>query len=227
MDKNHSVIGILIGFLLVFLSNIGCTTYNLERSLLGDIHEWYSLHSPLMSGKVPLWIDANDRSEREHFLRLPAHIQKVYIQSFWRIRQEGLGDIFYSRIEYTIRAFENASNPWRSDRGRVFLLLGPPTLVRYYRDGQESLSSMPQSGDLLQWYYYHSRAGRATYWFEFIPPDTWRDKVDMELRVIGDKNRYENYWRGVFSPTEEGWAEWASVLYDELNAVKKHKKKQE
>jgi len=179
--------------------------------------DWYVLHEPLMMTKVPKWIDARNLTEREHFLRLPAELQKKYIQMFWEMRSPGLADEFYERVAYAQSAFGHFENPWRSPMGRVFLLLGAPMSINYYRHGVLTMGdSMPEPGDYQVWMYISWGAGTAYYVFIYLGAD-W--KVDMTgIRQMGDQRHVEENAKMMFAPNAEGWDLWADTLYAYLQS---------
>lgn len=204
--------------LIAILVAVSCTYYHLSRRLRADIKPWFEIHSPLMHSKVPTWIDANDRAEYQHFLKMPTHIQEAYIyEFFWQIRREGAADEFYSRLSYVQMHFREKSNPWQSHRGYIYLLLGPPTMERYYRNGMEEVSSgMPEAGDKMAWYYFDFGMGETIYWFYFVPPDDWRLSIDPGIRSLGTRETFERHARREFEPTKEGWITYAEYLHDAL-----------
>ena len=215
MRFKKSLICVLI-VLFAILVAVSCTYYHLSRRLPADIKDWYELHSPLMDSKVPLWIDANNRTESQHFLKMPTHVQETYIyEYFWQMRHPEMRDVFYSRLNYVRVFFSQAVNPWNDHRGRVLLLAGEPTWVRYYRHGTEQAeSAMPEGGDILEWYYFMRGVGECRYYFEFTPPDTWRLSMGTGLRAMGNRDMFERRCREEFEPTPEGWVSYAEYLYE-------------
>jgi len=206
--------GTLIGLVVL----VACTYYHLSRALPPEIKGWYELYSPLMSGQVPDWIDANHRTEGQHFLKMTTQIQKDYMyEYFWKIRQPGLQDLFEERLQYTSVFFHDANNPWQSDRARIYLLAGEPTVVRYYQEGRETVESgMPQSGDILLWIYWSAGIGETVYAFEFVPPEKWRLSMDTGLRGMANRDIFERRCRERFYPTKIGWEIYGDYLHDAL-----------
>jgi len=205
---------IFVVLVLLFFTQ-SCVLYKLERVLEPDIKSWYELHYPLMNSKVPLWIDANNRTERSHFLHFPSTIQRVYISMFWKIRHDGVREIFYNRLAYVNRRFGDFSNPWHSDRGRIFLLLGPPMYELYYHDGIQTVdTSMPCHGDVLVWCYYDPRVGQAMFRFTFIPPNDWRLNYNNGLRDVRNHEAFKRLSKEFFAPSKDGWDLWADTLYN-------------
>jgi len=218
MEKSKRFIRIAVSVLIVLICTLLCTVclyHNLAKKLPPDLKFYYDVYSPLMKSKVPDWIDANDRTEGQHFLKMPAHIQNAYIyEYFWKIRRPGLEEVFFSRLNYAGIHFGRL-NPWQSYRGRVFLLLGPPMMIHYYRNGMETIESgVPESGDTMVWYYYE-RGLQASYWFYFVPPDDWRLSLSG-IRSMGNQQLLERSARESFAPTKEGWITYGEYLYDAL-----------
>jgi len=184
---------------------LSCATANLERKLPKDIREWYDLHWVLMQTDVPEWIIEGNRTERYCFLLLPEAAQRMYMNIFWEVRQEGLDEEFYSRVELANKLFRTEKRlGWRTDRGRTLLLCGYPDYIQYYFHGQPSYKpSMPMGeGHIQVWMYYHLNY-MVRYTFELRAMDEWR--LNYGIGVSGDQRYLEDKWRKIFAPTEEGY----------------------
>lgn len=121
------------------------------------------------------------KEEMEIYKRLPdAESKEEFIQEFWEIRDPDPGtDInenreeFEDRVEYANTWFgvwnprrgkinlgdEDKYRGWDSDRGRIYIILGPPDELVY--DGGElfknRMISRPAGRNFEQWYYYRFR----------------------------------------------------------------------
>ena len=75
------------------------------------------------------------KQERQRFLAIPAGERRAFIEEFWRKRDprpetpvNEFKEQYYSRIAEANHLFSEAAEPgWLGDRGRVYILLGPPT----------------------------------------------------------------------------------------------------
>ena len=208
------------------LLSASCVTYQLERQLDRSLKDWYDVHYMLMEAKIPWFLnvvgydEAGDAicskktmSEREYFLRLPLELQKKYRAVFWKMRLSGIEEAFNSRIEMANEAFSGEGLPgWRTDRGRVFVLCGPPAFIQWYHNNNPVLpsTSMVEGGYVQVWFYYYPY--QATFAFAYSPPNSWNRAIGTAVANASNQAHLEEYWRGVFAPTEEGWMEWHSIL---------------
>jgi len=113
-------------FLALFLTTFfaSCRLYNLERKLAPDYADFLS--------KVRYIITAE---ERKIFLELPDSEKDAFIEEFWRRRdpdpetEENEFKIeYFNRIEKANELFLGEGRPgWLTDRGRIYILFGPPT----------------------------------------------------------------------------------------------------
>ena len=117
---------ILISLLILFLSGTGiltsCSTRNLEKNLDPDSQEFYS--------KVRYIIT---KQERKIFLRLPPEERQAFIEDFWLRRDPDpsteINEFkmqYFQRIEEANKLFRGVRPGWLQDRGRVYILVGPP-----------------------------------------------------------------------------------------------------
>jgi GWxTD domain-containing protein len=75
------------------------------------------------------------KQERQRFLAIPAGERGDFIEEFWKKRDptpetevNEFKDQYFARIAEANHLFTEAAEPgWLSDRGRVYILLGPPT----------------------------------------------------------------------------------------------------
>lgn len=83
--------------------------------------------------------------ERERFLRLPNDRQReAFIEDFWRRRDPTPGtaenefkEEHYRRIAYSNARFaETETSGWRTDRGRLYVVEGPPDEIQSYPSKQ-------------------------------------------------------------------------------------------
>lgn len=75
------------------------------------------------------------REERRTFLNLPPSERDAFIADFWKKRdpdpeteENAFRDEYFRRIDQANRLFSDGGEPgWLQDRGRVYILLGPPS----------------------------------------------------------------------------------------------------
>ena len=83
------------------------------------------------------------RGERQAFLQLPPTERLAFIQEFWKKRdptpeteENEYQDTYFKRIEEANLLFRDGNEPgWIQDRGRIYILLGPPTNRETYPRG--------------------------------------------------------------------------------------------
>jgi len=112
-------------FLLLPLSAlwlVSCASYKLERSLDPDSRDFLS--------KVRYVIT---KQERKTFLNLPLAERKPFTEEFWKKRDptpdtdvNEFKDEYFKRIDEANHLFTEGSPGWLQDRGRIYILLGPP-----------------------------------------------------------------------------------------------------
>jgi GWxTD domain-containing protein len=96
------------------------------------------------------------RQERKSFLAIPAAERKAFIEDFWKNRDptpetevNEFKDQYFKRIADANHLFTEAAEPgWLQDRGRVYILLGPPTNRLTYPRGM-TFYDVPRE----IWYY--------------------------------------------------------------------------
>lgn len=113
-------LGLLAGVVL----SAACKLYNLERKLYPEYADFLS--------KVRYIIT---REERKIFLELPDSEKPKCIDEFWE-RRDPTPDTpdnefkieYFNRIELATKHFVGEGIPgWLTDRGRIYILFGPPT----------------------------------------------------------------------------------------------------
>jgi GWxTD domain-containing protein len=150
LGKKYKTIPLALCFLvlsscfLVFYSS-SCRLYNLERKLDPVNADFLSKVRYIITKK-----------ERKIFLELPVTEKEQFIEQFWERRdpdsdtEENEFKMEYlNRIEKATELFISEAKPgWLTDRGRIYILFGPPTdRIRY-----------PMGGDAYSrcrevWYY--------------------------------------------------------------------------
>jgi len=144
MRKKSSFLFLILVSCLMLLAS--CQSYQLKKKLSPDEQEFLS--------KVRFIIT---KEERQIFLRLPASERTAFIEEFWAKRdpdpkteENEYKKEYFSRIEKANHLFRGEGIPgWLTDRGRVYILLGPPfSRKTYYTDSHEAYSRGREV-----WYY--------------------------------------------------------------------------
>jgi len=81
---------------------------------------WFTRHYPIMQN-----------FERDLYRTLTDPAKDEFQKIFWAARDPKSLEIFRERMAFVLNAFkrENAKQPWNTDRGRVYLLNGPPAAI--------------------------------------------------------------------------------------------------
>lgn len=115
---------------MVFWSS--CAFYRLKQNLSPDNKEFFN--------KVRYIIT---KQEKKIFLHLPPEKRDQFIKEFWEKRdpdsqteKNEFKKKYYERIQEANRLFREGATPgWLQDRGRVYILLGPPDTRNTYPRG--------------------------------------------------------------------------------------------
>lgn len=126
--KKTSVLSLLIT-IFSFALLASCQPYKLAKKLSPDEQEFLSTVRFIIT-----------KQERKIFLRLPPSERESFIKEFWAKRdpepdtEENEYKIeYFSRIEAANRLFRGEGTPgWLTDRGRVYILFGPPFSRKTY-----------------------------------------------------------------------------------------------
>ena len=102
------------------------------------------------------------KQEKDIFLLLPdKESRKEFIQDFWDKRdpdflteENEFKEEFYRRIEYVNKRFIEGIPGWKTDRGRIYIYLGPPDKIE-----QRPYINDPNVKGLVWWGYYRYRLG--------------------------------------------------------------------
>jgi GWxTD domain-containing protein len=114
---------------------------SLSASLLMGFVVEMRAQTQKLASRYKKWLDEEvvyilSKDERELFLKLSTDQERdTFIERFWEIRNPNPGaptnsfrEEHYRRIEYANLYFSQqaATDGWRTDRGRVYILMGPP-----------------------------------------------------------------------------------------------------
>lgn len=109
-----------------------CTTPRLKKNLSPENKEFFS--------KVRYIIT---KQEKKIFLHLPPSKREEFISKFWKKRdpdtqteKNEFKEKYFHRIEKANQLFRQGATPgWLQDRGRIYILLGPPDSRNVYPRG--------------------------------------------------------------------------------------------
>jgi GWxTD domain-containing protein len=212
--------GIALALLVLFS---GCVTYRLERALPKDIREWYDLHQNIMLYPVPDYISPKKMTEARYFLGLSPELQRKYTKLFWTIRWVEAESMFKTTVKLANIAFRGEGvDGWRTERGRMLLMLGQPDDIFQYKKvrGQDFSRAEPSfegeeewdgfSQHYQNWVYRYGRGffqNQAVFTFEYntqqrrwIYPSIWRTE-QLQCR---------EYYQHFMSPIE--WEPWLKEI---------------
>ena len=138
-------------------------------------------------------------AEKEVFLRLRTEKERGdFIESFWRKRDPNPSTSdneakleYYRRIAQANKLFSTSGIAgWRTDRGRIYILLGPPKEVQ--RDfGSKAFGLSAFTGPKETWQYWDLPNPRLPYNMEFVFVDrlgTGSYVLDQSLRTDRGRN---------------------------------------
>jgi len=131
--------------ILIFGFLGACARYKLEKNLDPESAEFYSTVRYIITDQ-----------EKKIFLNLPVSERKAFIQEFWDKRDPDpdtevneFKEEYFERIEMANTLFRGGGSPgWLQDRGRVYILLGPPH-ERYTYPRGRNFYDFPEE----VWYY--------------------------------------------------------------------------
>ena len=169
----------------------GCALSRLEQALDPENREFLS--------KVRYLIT---RQERVTFLNAPADERPAFIEEFWRKRDPNPATPenefkieYYRRIDTANHLFSDGQEPgWLQDRGRMYILLGPPSERLTYPRGV-TFYGFPTE----YWYY-------GFFEIEFID-DTWTGNYRLDpfsAEQIGNIMRAQLEWKPQVDDEVEG-----------------------
>jgi len=169
--------GILCG--LLFLN--ACASYRLQKNLDPESKEFISTVRYIIS-----------KEERKTFLNLPPADRQSFIEEFWRKRdtdpeteENEYKEEYYNRIDEANRLFTEGGPGWLQDRGRIYILFGPPWEREAYPRGITFYGKPTEI-----WYYgYFPVVFIDQYWngnYKLEPLSPWQlaeiNKTQMDLK---------------------------------------------
>jgi len=108
--------------IFAFFFLLSCASSRLEKSLSPEHKHFFSKVRYITTPQ-----------ERKAFLNLPPSERDKFIEEFWKKRDPNpetemneFKEQYYARIEEVNKLFREGGQGWLSERGRVYILLGPP-----------------------------------------------------------------------------------------------------
>ena len=121
MRKRTVILYVFLAFW--FVNALGCRLYQLENKLSPEYKDFFS--------KVRYIIT---KEERKIFLELPDSEKKEFQEEFWSRRDPDLfteenefKEEYFQRIDEANGLFHGGRQGWIQDRGRIYILFGPPS----------------------------------------------------------------------------------------------------
>jgi len=122
--------------------------------------------------------------EKEVFKKLPNEVERgKFIENFWRIRDPNPATPknefkieYYKRIALANKFLGSSAIPgWRTDRGRIYILLGPPNEIHqdFSPAGSFLTSSHVSNAAREVWNYMGLPGKKLPYTLEFTFEDRW------------------------------------------------------
>jgi GWxTD domain-containing protein len=128
---------------------------------------------------------ATSKEMKEMTSALPEE-QRAKFEAFWlnlaktRVAAATLIKKYYSRVEEANRLFTTVREGWKTDRGMIYVILGPPAEITSHLDIQ-------------QWYYtYSGSASSNVYSFKRITSQG--EGLSVEEFVLQRRSNYELFW---------------------------------
>jgi GWxTD domain-containing protein len=99
------------------------------------------------------------KDEAKFFRNLPDQKRAEFIRQFWEVRdpnpdtlENEFKDEYYKRIDEANRRFTAGRDGWLTDRGKTYILLGPPTHISNYPLGAFSPNPLASTPYII-WHY--------------------------------------------------------------------------
>jgi GWxTD domain-containing protein len=179
------------GMLLLscFLLLISCASSRLMRDLDPESREFISKVRYIITTK-----------ERQVFLNLPKSERQAFIEEFWSSRDPDpdtevneYKEEYFKRIQEANRLFTEGSPGWLQDRGRVYILLGPPW-ERYTYPRGKTFYGKPEEIWLYGWFVIRFIDHNWNGDYKFVADSPWQvselNRTQMRLKPLGSDEQY-------------------------------------
>jgi GWxTD domain-containing protein len=146
----------------------------LEKELATPYKKW-------LEEEVPYIITDEERSA---FLQLQTNEEREqFIEGFWQRRdptpdtvENEFKEEHYRRIAYTNERFSSGIPGWRTDRGRIYIMWGPPDNIESHSSGSTYNRPMSEGGGTTtvygfdDWNYHYMEGIGQNITIEFVDP---------------------------------------------------------
>jgi GWxTD domain-containing protein len=187
-DRHRGIRGGTVALLAALLAGVAATA-GCSAGLMPTRDAWYTQHYYLMQ-----------RYEQDAYKKLSDAAKPQFQALFWEARSPEAKKLFDSRMEFILKTFakENRSQPWNTDRARIYLLNGSPANIDYKQTpwtmktalgGGTGVSGVDRTNEDVQamtdevW-TFPSQDHIIEYTFSYTQPNEWR------LQIRPDQNRY-------------------------------------
>lgn len=181
---------IYASFLLIFsFLFVSCASYRMQKNLDPESREFISKVRYIITKK-----------ERKVFLNLPESEREAFIEEFWKSRdpdpdteENEYKDEYFKRIEEANHLFKEGSPGWLQDRGRVYILLGPPWERQTYPRGI-NFYDKPEEIWYYGWFVIRFVDNDWSGEYRLVPDSSWQiaelNKAQMVLQPKGSDQKY-------------------------------------
>ena len=128
---------------------------------------WLPLGAAQRKDSLKQWLDGPvhyivDSSEIKEFKALKTDTDRsAFIERFWRRRDptpntlvNEYRQLFWNRVRETNEKFLDSSGPgWRTDRGKIYILYGPPDEVKEDPNADPGTNQVTDGHGLIRWVY--------------------------------------------------------------------------
>jgi GWxTD domain-containing protein len=146
----------------------------LQKELATPYKKW-------LEEEVPYIISDEERSA---FLQLQTNEEREqFIEAFWQRRdptpdtvENEFKEEHYRRIAYTNERFSSGIPGWRTDRGRIYIMWGPPDSIESHSQGSQYNRPMSEGGGQTSvygfddWNYHYMEGIGQNITIEFVDP---------------------------------------------------------
>lgn len=150
--------------------------------------------------------------ERCAFLKLDSENEREqFVEQFWLRRSSNFDlpdndfkDEYYRRIVFANEKFGTETPGWKTDRGRVYIVFGPPDVIGSHASGEPTGRSPEEGSETVQyswerWHYKYLEGVGADIDIEFVDPRGSGDyRLTLSLEEINSR----------FLPTSHVWTDW-------------------
>ncbi len=173
-----------------------------------------------------VWIISNAEKEEFEALLNDAH-RDAFIEEFWQRRdptpsteRNEYKEEHYRRLAFVRKMFREGIPGWKTDRGRVYLLHGPPDKESFFRSRSaisptRQLPTTARSPNTIVWTYHQNH--NAKYYkgevrLIFQPSSTFSRKDFALSESKTAQDRADQFTRQFFPASDPNWLE-ADVRY--------------